>query len=261
MYLGNWKTEAGNEANHRRKTSKHSIKFPSSHSTAVQSEQMVKQRARVNCDSPPLTVSQGNSFSPNNTACGTLPKSSGPPFSGRNKENSVAASRNMSYERSSKKKKHKRTASITDLRPEDKKKVANLIQELANLGSEKEKIERFLKKERKSFEDAIKDLVSDQKNLLSERQAVQGELHSCQQMLSQLQEAVLHRPTSSTVSSVKGEDNERSIMYGSKPSDFSRHSALEAYISKHNNTLDMDAASDVESVTSDAIKHPRYAFP
>ena len=40
-----------------------------------------------------------------------------------------------------KKQKHKRTASLTDLRPEDKKKVANLIQELASLGAQKEEIE------------------------------------------------------------------------------------------------------------------------
>ena len=158
-------------------------------------------------------------------------------------------------------KKHKRTASLTDLRPEDKKKVANLIQELANLGSEKERIENCLKTEREQFEEAFKDLVSDHKVLLSERQSVQSELQTCQQMLNQLQEAVLHRPTSSSLSSQRSlKDNDYGLVSDSaKPNtgDFSRHSELEAYISKHNNSQDMDVVSELGSVTSDAVKNPR----
>ncbi|XP_067938132.1 uncharacterized protein [Watersipora subatra] len=154
-------------------------------------------------------------------------------------------------------KKHKRTASLTDLRPEDKKKVANLIQELANLGSEKDKIEQCLKKERYDFEEAIKDLVKDQKNLLSERQAVQTELNSCQQLLSQLQEAVLHRPTSALSSLRSLKDNDGSIMLDNRLAEQSHGSELDNYISKHQTTQDMEVASEVASVTSESARNPR----
>lgn len=164
-------------------------------------------------------------------------------------------------------KKHKRTASLTDLRPEDKKKVANLIQELANLGSEKEKIENCLQRERLEFKAGIRDLVTDQKALLSERQGIQAELLSCQQMLNQLQEAVLHRPTSqpkvpelSTHRRDECRRNNESIVSDnhSKMAGFERDSALDAYLSKHNSTQEsMDALSELESVTSEAVKNPR----
>lgn len=211
----------------------------------------------------PLHMSSSNTNTPRNFALRSLQDMS------TNKENEsfpICSRKSSKKHRdrhtpknSSSNKKHKRTASLTDLRPEDKKKVANLIQELANLGSEKEKIETCLKKERESFEDAIKDLVSDQKSLLTERQSVQKELHLCQQMLNQLQEAVLHRPTSSAVSSQRNVDNDCGIAHdgSSKVNDVSRHSALEAYINRHNYTQEMDAASDVGSVVSDAIKTPR----
>lgn len=160
------------------------------------------------------------------------------------------------------KKKHKRTASLTDLRPEDKKKVANLIQELANLGSQKEKIESQLRKERQDFEGAIKDLVSDQKSLLHERQAVQTELNSCQQMLNQLQEAVLHRPKlSSALSSERDVEDitpRSDIVPGKTKAEFDRSSALDEYISNHNSTQEaMEVCSDVGSVISDAVRNPR----
>ena len=160
------------------------------------------------------------------------------------------------------KKKHKRTASLTDLRPEDKKKVANLIQELASLGAQKNEIEEKLKKERNDFESAIKDLVTDQKALLLERQAVQSELNSCQQMLNQLQEAVLHRPTSSSQSlrsqRIDDEQHSSSVVPDKRHADFDRHSALEEYISKHGSTQEsMEVASDVESIVSDAVRNPR----
>lgn len=160
-----------------------------------------------------------------------------------------------------KKQKHKRTASLTDLRPEDKKKVANLIQELASLGAQKEEIETILKKERHDFEGAIKDLVNDQKALLLERQSVQSELNSCQQMLNQLQEAVLHRPASrSLLSSRHGSDDQQSsnVVSDKRGSDFDRHSALDDYINKHNSTQEsMDVASEVGSAVSEDVRNPR----
>lgn len=155
------------------------------------------------------------------------------------------------------KKKHKRTASLTDLRPEDKKKVANLIQELANLGSQKEDVENKLKKERSDFEAAIKQLVADQKNLLSERMKVQQELTQCQNMLGQLQEAVLHRDPPSTSTSAK-DVSQTMHSLDVKPS------VLEQYIMQHsttvNSTMDaLDTASDIGSIDTDVVRNPRIS--
>lgn len=157
----------------------------------------------------------------------------------------------------SKSKKHKRTASLTDLRPEDKKKVANLIQELANLGSEKDDIETLLRKERADFEVAIKDLIKDQKALLLERTAVQSELNSCQQMLSQLQEAIVHRPNS-LLSRRGGDESNNANISNNQLSE--TNTLLDNYISNHNNTqgtYTIDAISDIESVASEAAHYPR----
>lgn len=174
----------------------------------------------------------------------------------------------------SNKKKHKRTASFTDLRPEDKKKVANLIQELANLGSEKDIVEACLKKERETFETAIKDLVDDQKALLLERRTVQAELNSCQQMLNQLQDVVLHRPmvsssASSALSSQRPDimatfnnsNADTSLSYNNGHAAHEKVTALEEYVIKHNSTQDFmeveSVNSEVESVTSVAARNPR----
>lgn len=155
------------------------------------------------------------------------------------------------------KKKHKRTASLTELRPEDKKKVANLIQELAHLGNEKERIEQLLNKERTNFQAAIKELVSDQKKLITERQTVQVELMTCQKMLNQLQEVVLNRPTS-----IEGETptvGSNSSRSHRKISEFDRISALDEYIMKQNSMQEsMEVASDIDSQVSDIHRHPRF---
>ena len=159
---------------------------------------------------------------------------------------------------SHRKKKHKRTASLTELRPEDKKKVASLIQELAHLGSEKERVEELLKKERFNFQTAIKELVSDQKKLISERKTVQSELMTCQRMLNQLQEVVLNRPSTEEDTPTAASN---SSMSHHKLSEFDRLSALDEYIMKQNSMQEsMEVASDIGSQVSDINRHPRLVL-
>lgn len=161
-------------------------------------------------------------------------------------------------------KKHRRTASLTELRPEDKKKVANLIQELAMLSGEKDRVECLLKKERDNFETAITELVSDQKRLLTERQCVQSELITCQKMLNQLQDVVLNKPPSLVMTESDTKETRSASVTTSNSrtqklqSDLDGHSALDLYLSKQSSILDsMEVASDVCSVISEPPRHPK----
>ncbi|OCT98918.1 hypothetical protein XELAEV_18011150mg [Xenopus laevis] len=58
-----------------------------------------------------------------------------------------------------------KSASLKDLCPEDKRRIANLIQELARVSEEKEVTEERLKMEQESFEKKIRQL-EEQNNLI-----------------------------------------------------------------------------------------------
>ncbi|GFR63779.1 protein hinderin, partial [Elysia marginata] len=66
-----------------------------------------------------------------------------------------------------------RKVSLRDLCVEDKKRVANLIKELAKLGEEKESAEKNLEEERRRYEEQILQLVDQQEEILREREEVQ----------------------------------------------------------------------------------------
>ncbi|XP_041426243.1 protein hinderin isoform X2 [Xenopus laevis] len=77
-----------------------------------------------------------------------------------------------------------KSASLKDLCPEDKRRIANLIKELARVSEEKEVTEERLKTEQESFEKKIRQL-EDQNNLIgTEREALQQQYRECQELLS-----------------------------------------------------------------------------
>ncbi|XP_041436608.1 protein hinderin [Xenopus laevis] len=77
-----------------------------------------------------------------------------------------------------------KSASLKDLCPEDKRRIANLIQELARVSEEKEVTEERLKMEQESFEKKIRQL-EEQNNLIgTEREALQQQYRECQELLS-----------------------------------------------------------------------------
>ncbi|XP_062898837.1 protein hinderin isoform X1 [Mobula hypostoma] len=77
-----------------------------------------------------------------------------------------------------------KTASLKDLCPEDKRRIANLIRELARVSEEKEETKERLKAEQESFEKKIKEL-EDQNNLIvTEREALQQQYKKCQELLT-----------------------------------------------------------------------------
>lgn len=77
-----------------------------------------------------------------------------------------------------------RSASLKDLCPEDKRRIANLIKELARVSEEKEVTEERLKTEHESFEKKIRHLEAQNKLIATEREALQQQYRECQEMLS-----------------------------------------------------------------------------
>ncbi|XP_071826377.1 uncharacterized protein [Apostichopus japonicus] len=78
--------------------------------------------------------------------------------------------------------------SLRHLRPEDKKRIANLIKQLAKVGEEKQVALQQLKVERKQFEVKYVDLESQMKTLNSERESTQQQYLQCQRLLAECQE-------------------------------------------------------------------------
>ena len=76
-----------------------------------------------------------------------------------------------------------RRASIKNLTIEDKKRVANLIKELAKTGEERELALERLQEERVSFEDRLCAVQEEQASLKLERQSLQSELKEGQELL------------------------------------------------------------------------------
>ncbi|KAM5193339.1 protein hinderin [Mantella aurantiaca] len=77
-----------------------------------------------------------------------------------------------------------RSASLKDLCPEDKRRIANLIKELARVSEEKEVTEERLKSEQESFEKKIRHLEDQNKLIATEREDILQQYRECQEMLS-----------------------------------------------------------------------------
>ncbi|XP_030322703.1 protein hinderin-like [Calypte anna] len=65
-----------------------------------------------------------------------------------------------------------RSASLKDLCPEDKRRIANLIKELARVSEEKEVTEERLKAEQESFEKKIRQLEEQNELIIKEREDI-----------------------------------------------------------------------------------------
>ncbi|XP_064294357.1 protein hinderin isoform X1 [Phalacrocorax carbo] len=77
-----------------------------------------------------------------------------------------------------------KSASLKDLCPEDKRRIANLIKELARVSEEKEVTEERLKAEQESFEKKIRQLEEQNELIIKEREALQQQYRECQELLS-----------------------------------------------------------------------------
>ncbi|XP_057264131.1 protein hinderin isoform X1 [Pezoporus wallicus] len=77
-----------------------------------------------------------------------------------------------------------KSASLKDLCPEDKRRIANLIRELARVSEEKEVTEERLKAEQESFEKKIRQLEEQNELIIKEREALQQQYRECQELLS-----------------------------------------------------------------------------
>ncbi|XP_041029548.1 protein hinderin isoform X2 [Carcharodon carcharias] len=83
-----------------------------------------------------------------------------------------------------KEKKGTKSASLKDLCPEDKRRIANLIKELARVSEEKEETVERLKAEHESFEKKIRELEDQNEVIVTEREALQQQYKKCQELLS-----------------------------------------------------------------------------
>ncbi|KAM6473247.1 protein hinderin isoform 1-T1 [Liasis olivaceus] len=77
-----------------------------------------------------------------------------------------------------------KSASLKDLCPEDKRRIANLIKELARVSEEKEVTEERLKAEQEAFEKKIRQLEEQNELIIKEREALQHQYRECQELLS-----------------------------------------------------------------------------
>lgn len=83
-----------------------------------------------------------------------------------------------------------KSVSLKDLPLEEKKRIANLIKELARVGDEKEKAIDQLHTERDQFERQVLQLVDQQEKILNEREVIQNQLFQCQDLLTKYQEKI-----------------------------------------------------------------------
>ncbi|NXC30692.1 K1328 protein, partial [Campylorhamphus procurvoides] len=77
-----------------------------------------------------------------------------------------------------------KSASLKDLCPEDKRRIANLIKELARVSEEKEVTEERLKAEQESFEKKIRQLEEQNELIIKEREDILQQYRECQELLS-----------------------------------------------------------------------------
>ncbi|XP_055724978.1 protein hinderin-like isoform X1 [Salvelinus fontinalis] len=82
----------------------------------------------------------------------------------------------------------KSRASLKDLCPEDKRRIANLIQELARVSEEKEESVQRLKDEQETFECKILQLEQQNQLIVQERESLQQQYRECQELLGLYQQ-------------------------------------------------------------------------
>ncbi|XP_053520376.1 protein hinderin isoform X2 [Artibeus jamaicensis] len=93
-----------------------------------------------------------------------------------------------------------KSASLKDLCLEDKRRIANLIKELARVSEEKEVTEERLRAEQESFERKIKQLEEQNELIIKEREALQLQYRECQELLSLYQKYLSEQQEKLTMS-------------------------------------------------------------
>ncbi|XP_032741771.1 protein hinderin isoform X1 [Rattus rattus] len=93
-----------------------------------------------------------------------------------------------------------KSASLKDLCVEDKRRIANLIKELARVSEEKEVTEERLKTEQESFEKKIRQLEEQNELIIKEREALQLQYRECQELLSLYQKYLSEQQEKLTMS-------------------------------------------------------------
>ncbi|XP_058133151.1 protein hinderin [Dasypus novemcinctus] len=93
-----------------------------------------------------------------------------------------------------------KSASLKDLCLEDKRRIANLIKELARVSEEKEVTEERLKAEQESFEKKIRQLEEQNELIIREREALQLQYRECQELLSLYQKYLSEQQEKLTLS-------------------------------------------------------------
>ncbi|XP_049990822.1 protein hinderin isoform X2 [Alexandromys fortis] len=93
-----------------------------------------------------------------------------------------------------------KSASLKDLCLEDKRRIANLIKELARVSEEKEVTEERLKTEQESFEKKIRQLEEQNELIIKEREALQLQYRECQELLSLYQKYLSEQQEKLTMS-------------------------------------------------------------
>ncbi|XP_049625681.1 protein hinderin isoform X2 [Suncus etruscus] len=93
-----------------------------------------------------------------------------------------------------------KSASLKDLCLEDKRRIANLIKELARISEEKEVTEERLKAEQESFEKKIRHLEEQNELIIKEREALQLQFIECQELLSLYQKYLSEQQEKLTMS-------------------------------------------------------------
>ncbi|XP_022532241.2 protein hinderin isoform X1 [Astyanax mexicanus] len=82
----------------------------------------------------------------------------------------------------------KSKASLKDLCPEDKRRIANLIEELARVSEEKEESVQRLRDEQETFEKKIQQLEQQNRLIGQERESLQQQYRECQELLGLYQQ-------------------------------------------------------------------------
>ncbi|XP_026859476.2 protein hinderin isoform X2 [Electrophorus electricus] len=77
----------------------------------------------------------------------------------------------------------KSKASLKDLCPEDKRRIASLIEELARVSEEKEESVQRLRDEQETFEKKIQQLEEQNRLIIQERESLQQQYRECQELL------------------------------------------------------------------------------
>ncbi|XP_029631635.1 protein hinderin isoform X2 [Salmo trutta] len=82
----------------------------------------------------------------------------------------------------------KNRTSLKDLCPQDKRRIANLIQELARVSEEKESSVQRLRDEQETFERKILQLEQQNQLIVQERESLQQQYRECQELLGLYQQ-------------------------------------------------------------------------